>query len=180
MYYVCALLSHVWLFASPWTVAHQTPLSRGFSRREYWSGWPFPTPEHLPHPGIEPTSLVPLALAGRFFTNSATREGSIQMMATVKILTGLCPWSPLNPWTSWSHRSLIIHGGPSGHLWVYANEVTGGGFLGHFRMRAGRAGKIYMWLELDFWAIWRQPSLWGGELGFSHCGQWFNGPSLCN
>ena len=76
------------------------PLSMGFSRQEYWSGWPFPTPGDLPHPGIEPKSLAPLALAGRFFTNSATREASIHIMATVKILTGLCPCSPLNPWTS--------------------------------------------------------------------------------
>ena len=40
----------------PWTVARQAPLSLGFSRREYWSGLPFPSPEDLPHPGIEPGS----------------------------------------------------------------------------------------------------------------------------
>ena len=49
-------LSHVWLFATPWTVALQAPLSLGFSRREYWSVLPFPSPEHLPDPGIEPGS----------------------------------------------------------------------------------------------------------------------------
>ena len=37
----------------PWTVAHQAPLSMGFSRQEYWSGWPFPSPGNLPHPEIE-------------------------------------------------------------------------------------------------------------------------------
>ena len=42
--------------ASPWTVAHQAPLSMGFSRQEYWSGLPFPSPEDLPDPGIEPGS----------------------------------------------------------------------------------------------------------------------------
>ena len=42
--------------ASPWTVAHQVPLSMGFSRQEYWSGLPFPSPGDLPHPGIEPGS----------------------------------------------------------------------------------------------------------------------------
>ena len=42
--------------ATPWTVAHQTPLSMGFSRQEYWSGLSFPTPGHLPHPGIKPMS----------------------------------------------------------------------------------------------------------------------------
>ena len=48
-------LSHVRLFATPWTVAHQAPLSMGFSRHEYWSGLPFPSPGDLPDPGIEPT-----------------------------------------------------------------------------------------------------------------------------
>ena len=47
------MLSHVRLFATPWTVAHQAPLSMEFSRREYWSGWPFPSPGDLPDPGIE-------------------------------------------------------------------------------------------------------------------------------
>ena len=49
-------LSHVQLFATPWTVAYQAPLSIGFSRQEYWSGLPFPSPGDLPNPGIEPES----------------------------------------------------------------------------------------------------------------------------
>ena len=49
-------LSRVQLFATPWTVAHQAPLSMGFSRQEYWSGLPFPSPGDLPDPGIEPRS----------------------------------------------------------------------------------------------------------------------------
>ena len=64
------VLSRVQLFATPWTVAHQTPLSMEFSRHEYWSGVPFPSLEDLPDPGIEPTSLASLALAGRFFTSA--------------------------------------------------------------------------------------------------------------
>ena len=44
------------LFVTPWTVAHQAPLSIGFSRQEYWSGFPFPSPGDLPNPGIEPMS----------------------------------------------------------------------------------------------------------------------------
>ena len=43
-------------FVSLWTVAHQAPLSRGFSRQEYWSGLPCPPPRDLPNPGIEPRS----------------------------------------------------------------------------------------------------------------------------
>ena len=49
-------LSHVQLFATPWTVAYYAPLSMGFSRQEYWSGLPFPSPEDLPDPGIKPRS----------------------------------------------------------------------------------------------------------------------------
>ena len=51
-------LSRVRLFATPWTVAHQTPPSRGFCRQEYWSGLPCPSPGDLPDPGIEPRSLA--------------------------------------------------------------------------------------------------------------------------
>ena len=50
------LLSHGHLFVTPWTVAHQAPLSMGSSRQEYWSGFPFPSPGDFPDPGIEPTS----------------------------------------------------------------------------------------------------------------------------
>ena len=61
---VC-VLSHVQLFATPWTVAHQASLSMGFSRQEYWGGFPFPSPEDLPDPGTDPLSP---ALADGFFT----------------------------------------------------------------------------------------------------------------
>ena len=49
-------LSRVRLFATPWTVAYQAPPSMGFSRQEYWSGLPFPSPGDLHNPGIEPVS----------------------------------------------------------------------------------------------------------------------------
>ena len=52
------MLSHAQLFETPWTVAYQAPLSREFSRQEYWSRLPFPTPGDLPDPGIEPKSLA--------------------------------------------------------------------------------------------------------------------------
>ena len=73
---VCVLshFSRVHLFATPWTVAHEAPLSTGFSRQEYWSGLPFSSPGSLPDPGIEPTSLVSPALAGEFFIVSTTWE----------------------------------------------------------------------------------------------------------
>ena len=50
------LLSHVRLFATPRTVAHQAPQSMEFSRQDYWSGLPFPSPGDLPNPGIKPGS----------------------------------------------------------------------------------------------------------------------------
>ena len=53
---------------TPRTVALQAPLSMGPSRQDYWSGLPCPSPEDLPHPGIEPRSPVSLALAAGFFT----------------------------------------------------------------------------------------------------------------
>ena len=55
-------------------IVHQAPLSMGFSRREYWSKLPFPPPEDLPKPGIEPSSLMSPVLAGRFFITSTTWE----------------------------------------------------------------------------------------------------------
>ena len=49
-------LSLIRLFATPWTAAYQAPPSMGFSRQEYWSGVPLPSPGHLPDPGVEPRS----------------------------------------------------------------------------------------------------------------------------
>ena len=63
--------SHVQLFVTPWTIAHQAPLSMGFSRQEYWSQLPFPSPGDLPDPGIKPTSASP-ALVDGFFCHGST------------------------------------------------------------------------------------------------------------
>ena len=71
---MCAL-SCVWPFATPWTVAHQVPLSMGFPRQEYWGMLPFPPPGDLPNPEIE---LVSPALAGGFL-HFAAWEGLINL-----------------------------------------------------------------------------------------------------
>ena len=66
-----------WLFPTLWDpMDHSPPGSsvHGFSRQEHWSGWPFPSPGDLADPGIQPLSLMPLALAGGFFTTSTTLE----------------------------------------------------------------------------------------------------------
>ena len=65
--YVCVYaesLSRVQFCVTPWTIAHQAPLTMELSRPEYWRGLPFPSPGDLPNPGIEPTSLASFALAG--------------------------------------------------------------------------------------------------------------------
>ena len=71
------VLSRAQLFATPWTLVHQAPLSMGFSRQEYSSGLPCPLPGHLPEPGIEPMSLMSPALADGFFTSSTTWEACV-------------------------------------------------------------------------------------------------------
>ena len=71
---VHAHVSYVWFFVTLSTVACQVSLSWGFSRQEYWSRLPCPPPGDLPNPGTEPVSLMSSALAGGFFTTSATWE----------------------------------------------------------------------------------------------------------
>ena len=76
------VLSHfslVRLSETPWSIAHQFPLSRGFSRQEYWSGLPCPPPGDLPDPGIEFESLMSPALPGGFFTTNATWEAHVTL-----------------------------------------------------------------------------------------------------
>ena len=75
--YVCVhaqSLQSVWLLATLWTVALHAPLSMGFSRKEYWSWLPHPSPGDLPNPEIKPVFLTSPALAGGFFTTNATWE----------------------------------------------------------------------------------------------------------
>ena len=72
---------HVWLFVTPWTVVHQAPLSMEFSRQEYWSGLPFPSPGESSPPGD--WSQVSCN-ADRFFTIWATREALISVLWLLK------------------------------------------------------------------------------------------------
>ena len=69
-------LSRVRLFATPWTVDHQAPPSMGFSRQEYWSGLPFPSPGDRPDSGIKPVSP---ALACGFFTTEPPGEPGVTL-----------------------------------------------------------------------------------------------------
>ena len=72
--------------ATPWTAAHQAPLSMGFPRQEYWSGLPFPSPGDLSHPGIEPMSP---ALAGEFFTTEPSGKPHSTYKMALKGNSGL-------------------------------------------------------------------------------------------
>ena len=92
--HVLSRFSRVRLSETLWTVAHQAPLSTGFSRQEYWSGLPCPSPRNLPYPGTEPSSLTSPALAGRFFTTSATWEaqGSSHQERQIRV-----PWLGFEP-----------------------------------------------------------------------------------
>ena len=77
--YTCMLncFSHIQFFATPWTHSVPGSSSMGFSRQNYWSGLPSPSPGDLPNPGIKPVSPAPPAFAGGFFTTSATWEAHI-------------------------------------------------------------------------------------------------------
>ena len=74
------------LFVTLWTVAHQAPLSMGFSKQEDWSGLLCPSPGDLPNPGTEPAFLTSPALVGGFFTTSATWEACTRCVTTSKYL----------------------------------------------------------------------------------------------
>ena len=91
------MLSHfscVWLFVILWTRACQAPLSMGFSRQEYWSGFPCPPPGHLPDPEIEAVSLMFPALAGGFFTTRAAWEAQIKNMEYILYIQ----WDTTQTW----------------------------------------------------------------------------------
>ena len=104
---IAQLLSHVWLFATPWTVALQAPLPMGFSGQEYWSGMPLPSWGDLPNPRTEPASLMSPVLAGKFFTTRTTWEAprciqfsSVQSLSRVRLFA--------TPWIAVRQASLSI------------------------------------------------------------------------
>ena len=101
---VISCFSHVWLFATVWTIAHQVPLSTGFSRQEYKSGFRFLPAGYLPHPGIE----CPLRLWFPGQENPLEKE--------VATHSSICAWR--NPWTEEPGRLQAIGSQRVGHNWV--------------------------------------------------------------
>ena len=92
--WVLSCFSRVQSFATLWTVAHQAPLSMGFSRQEHWSGLLCPPPGDLPDPGIEPTTLTSPPLVGRFFTTSATWEAQTHVWILIDFHNLIIKQSP--------------------------------------------------------------------------------------
>ena len=85
-------LSRVQLSATPWTVGRQAPLSMEFSRQEYQSGLPFPTPRDLPDPGIKSVTPESLALAGGFFTTKPPGEIPCHIIQVTRVCMDFCIW----------------------------------------------------------------------------------------
>ena len=132
---IVSSLSHVRLFATPWTVAHQALPSTGFSRQEYWSGLPFPSPGELPDPGIEPWS--PTLQAGAL---PSEPPGSLCHFTSYKLLLFLEKQrEDSSTQNNWQHIYLcpathllsVVEGGGVGTVWqetypcVLAKETDG-------------------------------------------------------
>ena len=101
------LLSHVQLFVTPWAVAYRAPPSMGFSRQEYWSGLPFPSPGDLPDPGIEPGS--PTFQADALTSEPpgkpvAQKEEAFSVVKTVKR-----QWITMSSLKCWAYKELNRH-----------------------------------------------------------------------
>ena len=147
--------SHVWLFATPWMVAHDSPLSMGFFRQEYWSGLPCPPPEDLPNPGIEPASLTSPALAGMFFTTNTTWKAPLLVCyKTPHHPTTLFPillhWSSF--FKAFSLLSANVIMGPFTHLFIQRIQTSScyvpGPVLGLGLVIASLSPQ-------EFWVMWK-------------------------
>ena len=109
LYSFSRLLSHVQLFVTSWTVAHQAPLSMGFSRQEHWSGLPFPSPGDLPNPGIEPR--YPALQAGSFPSESSEKPSIMKMPFRFHRTCGFDPWVGKTPWRrKWQPTPVLLPG----------------------------------------------------------------------
>ena len=124
--HACVLnhVSRIRLFTTLWTIAHQVPLSMGFSRQEYWSGLPFPPPGYHSDPRRGPGSLMSPPLAGRSFTTSTTWGATSQSMpwAGSSGLLVLYSWLTLELFipVSWICMRISV---PDAHLlWAHESE----------------------------------------------------------
>ena len=169
--------------ATPWTVAHQAPLSKGFSRQEYWSELPFPSPGDLPHPGIEPLTLMSLALAGRFFiTSGCEDEMSLSsLQGDVYIKAGSPHSLPhLKPWGQTrltNEKARVVQ--PAGRFWVTPSDcphvisLPGQALLLRSTAQGVQVGSLDVSGRLHVVGVWDQvretwSEEWEGERGGSN------------
>ena len=105
LFFSCKVVSDS--FTTPWTVAHQAPLSMGFPRQEFSSGLPFPAPGDLPNPGIEPKCP---ALAGRFFTTQPPSNIMYEMSGRCRISTHALQilWKQMEIKQRWEKQRLFF------------------------------------------------------------------------
>ena len=125
-------LSRVGLFATPWTVAYQVPPSVGFSRQEYWSGLPFPSPGDLPNPGTEPRS-------------PAWQADALPSEPPEKIHSLLSPISSHFPCGSLCLKTL------SPHLYLLKNIVS---FLALFKCLSGKDTSMFAPVQINPFLLW--------------------------
>ena len=117
---VLSHFSHVQLFETPRTVAHQAPLSGGFSRQEYWSGLPCPPPRDPPDPGIE--LLSPALQADSFSTEP---PGKPQMVLRRVFILIMVVWDCLPEKLTFNQRPEGGHGGKHVDIWGKVLQVAG-------------------------------------------------------
>ena len=123
-------LSHVQFFATPWTVAYQAPPSIEFSRQEYWSGLPFPSPGDLPDPGIKPRSptlqedALPSEPPGK---SKMLVAWSHQTLCDPMDCRFLCPWDSLGKNTRVGSHSFFQGIFPS-RVWTWVSCIAGSFF----------------------------------------------------
>ena len=113
---VQSCLSLTCLTVTPQTVTHQVPLSMGFSRQEYWSGLPFPSPGDLPNPAIKLAFLMSPSLIDKFFTTSTTMEKAMAPHSST--LAWKIPWTE-EPGRLQSMGSLRVGHDWATSLWLF-------------------------------------------------------------
>ena len=103
-------------FVTPWTVAHQAPLSMGFPRKEYWTGLPFPSPRSLTNPGIKPMS--PALAVGLFTTEPPGKPSLLMTVGFSAITVSIAAISMLSLVTSYVVQCLGLHASTAGsRIW---------------------------------------------------------------
>ena len=159
-WYYILVFSSILLFVTPWTIVSQAPLSKQFSRQEYWRRLPFPTPGDLLNPGIKLASPMSPALAGVFFTTSATYVTLFHPVADRDgVALGLQLWFVLARLTICEPTLLLSTFGPCYSLYVRWPQHTHPMLLSHRQSQANHHFSVllcpcqHLLLQLTAWWI---------------------------